>query len=206
MGKQKTDYFELLTKQSDYCVRAAAYLAELLEAYSPTDLAKKRQGMHEIEHTADLQRHEILEKLAREFITPIDQEDLLGLAHIIDDVTDALDDVVIKLYMYQVSALPPAVLELMQVVKRCVAALRQAVGELHAFKKSDRLHGYLVEVNHIEEEADAIYIEATAQLFRTEQDARKLFGILAVLDQLENCCDLCEHATDVIEQTIMKNA
>lgn len=30
-------------------------------------------------------------------------------------------------------------------------------------------------------------------------------GSKAVYDSLENCCDLCEHAADVIEQIIMKN-
>lgn len=37
-----------------------------------------------------------------------------------------------------------------------------------------------------------------------EADAKTLIGHKEIYDSLEECCDLCEHAADVIEQ-IIKN-
>lgn len=55
--------------------------------------------MHDIEHRADEIHHDILKKLSTEFITPIEQEDILCLVQIIDDITDALDEVILDVYI-----------------------------------------------------------------------------------------------------------
>ena len=81
----------------------------------------------------------------------------------------------------------------------------QRLNELKSFKKPEKLRSLLVQVNTIEGEADAAYSEAIYKLFGEETDARKLIGGKAVYDCLENCCDLCEHAADVIDQIIIKN-
>jgi len=161
--------------------------------------------MHEIEHAADELHHDILTKLSSEFITPIDQDDILRLVQIIDDVTDALDEVVLEYYMFHIDVTPSYVPELSKIVDRCVKALHEAAKELKNFKKPATLRKLLVEVNSIESEADAIYIQAIHHLFGGEFTPQALIAHKEVYDSLENCCDLCEHAADVIEQIIIKN-
>ena len=161
--------------------------------------------MHEIEREADALHHDILTKLSVEFITPIDQEDIVRLVQIVDDVTDALDEVVLEFYMYSVDEMPAEAPALSKIVNRCVNALHEAVKELKNFKKPDTLRNLLVKVNTIEGDADAAYVEAIHNLFKSTSDARKLISDKAIYESLENCCDLCEHASDVIEQIIIKN-
>lgn len=60
-------------------------------------------------------------------------------------------------------------------------------------------------MNDIEGEADEVYVDASYRLFAVPADCRVLMGSKAVYESLENCCDLCEHAADVIEQVIIKN-
>ena len=205
MAKIKNDYFKLTEQQIEYCVQASDLLEEILCNYSATDLDSKRKEMHEIEREADEVHHDILTRLSAEFITPIDQEDILHLVQIIDDVTDALDEVVLDFYMYHVEQVPADAPELSKIVNRCVKALREAVKELKNFKKPDALRSLLVDVNTIESEADTVYVEAIHKLFCTEIESKTLIGSKAIYESLENCCDLCEHASDVIEQIIIKN-
>ena len=205
MAKKNNNYFELLAMQVRCCVKASELLVNILDGYSSEKLNNQRELMHEIEHNADDLHHEILMKLSREFITPIDQEDILRLVQIIDDVTDALDEVVIDMYMYNVVKLPDDTLQLAKTVNRCVQALEDSIGELKNFKKPDRLRNLLIEVNSIESEADAIYVEAVHRLFTSDIGVREIIGGRAIYESLENCCDLCEHAADVIEQTVIKN-
>lgn len=87
MAKHKNDYFKLAEQQVEYCVKAAELLEEILCKYSAEELSVKRGKMHDIEHEADEIHHDILTRLSAEFITPIDQEDILSLIQIIDDVT-----------------------------------------------------------------------------------------------------------------------
>lgn len=205
MAKKSNDYFELIKKQTSYCVEASNLLEEILCKFSPDSVNAYRQKMHEIEHTADSIHHDILKRLSTEFITPIDQEDILGLVQIIDDITDALDEVILDVYMYHIDVIPEKTGELSQVVNKCVKALYEAASELRSFKKPEHLQTLLVKVNDIEIEADNIYVEAMHKLFGSDTDGKTLLGAKAVYEGLENCCDLCEHAADVIAQVIIKN-
>lgn len=205
MAKKTNDYFELIKKQAAYCVEASNLLEEILCKFHAESINAYKRQMHEIEHAADDVHHDILKKLSTEFITPIDQEDILHLVQIIDDITDALDEVIQDVYMYHIDVIPERTAELSRVVNRCVKALHEAAGELKNFKKPESLRKLLVKVNDIEIEADGIYIEAMHQLFGMEMDAKALIGAKAVYEGLEDCCDLCEHAADVIEQVIIRN-
>ena len=205
MAKMKNDYFKLVEQQVECCVQASDLLANILNNYSPEKLNAQRTEMHHIEHQADEIHHDILTRLSAEFITPIDQEDIVHLVQIIDDVTDALDEVVLDFYMFHIDKAPTDAPAFAGLVNRCVKALLEAVKELKNFKKPDTLRKLLVKVNSIEGEADNAFVEAIHNLFGTETESKVLIGSKAIYESLENCCDLCEHASDVIEQIIIKN-
>lgn len=203
--KNKNDYFKLMEQQVEYCVQASELLEQILCNFSTQDLSSQREKIHEIEHKADEIHHDILRRLSAEFITPIDQEDILRLVQIIDDVTDALDEVVLEFYMFHIEKMPMNAPELSKIVNRCVKALYEAVKELKNFKKPEALRTLLVEVNTIESEADSMYVETIHTLFGNEVDSKVLISSKSIYESLENCCDLCERAADVIEQIIIKN-
>ncbi len=203
--KNKNDYFEMIKNQVNYSVEASELLEKMLCNFTASKIPTIREEIHEIEHRADELHHEILTKLSAEFITPIDQEDILRLVQIIDDVTDALDDVVLAFYMYNVKILPDGADNFSKLVHRCAKALFDAATELKNFKKPEKLRSLLVDVNTIEGDADTAYTEAIHHLFENNADAKTLIGAKAIYEGLENCCDLCEHAADVIEQIIIKN-
>lgn len=205
MAKDKNDYFELIKNQMNYSVEASELLEKMMCNFTASAIPVIREEMHEIEHRADELHHEILTKLSVEFITPIDQEDILRLVQIIDDVTDAIDEAVLAFYMYNIVVLPDGAQEFSKLVNRCVKALFDAASELKNFKKPDRLRSLLVDVNTIEGEADNAYTETIHHLFENNADAKTLIGAKAVYEEMENCCDLCEHAADIIEQIIIKN-
>ena len=205
MKKKNNDYFALIQNQTECCVEAANLLEEILGKFDKGYIENYRSQMHEIENRADEIHHDILRKLSIEFITPIDQEDILHLVQIIDDITDALDEVILDIYMYHIKEISPKTKEIAGVVNRCVRALNEAAAELKNFKKRDSLHDLLVKVNDIEIEADRIYVDAIYELFGSDADDKTLIGQKKVYEGLENCCDLCEHASDVIEQVMIKN-
>lgn len=205
MAKKNNNYFKRIEEQTGYCVAASNLLEEILCKFRAESINAYRDQMHALEHEADKIYHDILTKLSTEFITPIDQEDILRLVQIIDDITDALDQVILEFYMYHIDVIPEQAPELSKMVNRCVCALNEAAGELKNFKKPERLRKLLVRVNDIESEADDVYIEAVHKLFASSADGRVLLGNRAVYESLENCCDLCEHAADIIEQVVIKN-
>lgn len=205
MARKRNDYFKMIEEQLSYSVRASELLGEVFANVTQENIQAYKEQMHELEHLGDDIHHSILSRLSAEFITPIDQEDILHLVQLIDDITDALDEVVLELYMFDVHRVPDAAPMLCGKMDACVKALYAAGAELKNFKKPVLLRQHLIDVNTHEGEADEIYTEAIHKLFATESDFRVLLGHRAIYDSLEACCDLCEHAADIIEQIIIKN-
>lgn len=205
MAKKTNEYFLLIEQQAAICVEAAALLENILTEYSAAGMAVRRVEMHAVERRADGICHDIRNRLSAAFITPIDQEDILHLAQLLDDVTDALDEVALECYMFRLAELPAGAPAFAGLTRRCVGKLCEAAIELRNFRSSGRLHALLAEVNTLEEQADDAYATAIHDLFAEDAAPRTLIAGKAIFDCMEACCDLCGHAADVMDQIIIKN-
>ncbi|MDL2253286.1 DUF47 family protein [Ruminococcaceae bacterium OttesenSCG-928-I18] len=199
-------YFDTFNILVEKACTAAEELQDTLAHFSRENFKAEMKILHDIEHEADMVKHEMIKKLAREFVTPIDREDILQLANEIDDLVDTIEDVLIRMYMYNIRETRPEALQFTDVIVRCCQALRDATAELPNFHKSKTLHQAIVDVNTMEEEGDAIYIEGMHRLFREGGDAVNVVAWSEVFDRLEDCCDTCEHVANAMESIAMKNA
>lgn len=205
MAKKTNEYFLLIEQQAAICVEAAALLENILTEYSAAGMAVRRVEMHAVERRADGICHDIRNRLSAAFITPIDQEDILHLAQLLDDVTNALDEVALECYMFRLAELPAGAPAFAGLTRRCVGKLCEAAIELRNFRSSGRLRALLAEVNTLEEQADDAYATAIHDLFAEDAAPRTLIAGKAIFDCMEACCDLCGHAADVMDQIIIKN-
>lgn len=205
MAKKTNEYFLLIEQQAAICVEAAALLENILTEYSAAGMAVRRVEMHAVERRADGICHDIRNRLSAAFITPIDQEDILHLAQLLDDVTDALDEVALECYMFRLAELPAGAPAFAGLTRRCVGKLCEAAIELRNFRSSGRLRALLAEINTLEEQADDAYATAIHDLFAEDAAPRTLIAGKAIFDCMEACCDLCGHAADVMDQIIIKN-
>lgn len=205
MAKKQNDYFQLLSEQVAYCSTAAQELHKVLTDFNPETLPETMAYLHNIENEADKKKHDIMDKLVHEFITPIEREDIMALASEIDDVTDSVEDVLLKIYMFNVRKIRPEALDFLKVIVECCDALQQIMKEFRNFKKSSKLKEDIIEVNRLEEEGDKLYTESIHTLFTTCKDPMEAIAWTEVFRRLESCCDNCEDIADIVETVIMKN-
>ena len=206
--KQSRDqyYFETMARCAGFGAKAAAYLQESLSGFDTATLGARIEAMHAIEHDADMLKHNMTEHLSREFMTPIELEDLVALSQELDNVVDCIDDVMQRIYIHNITAMREDVHALTALLIRCVEALCGAVDELANFRKSETIRPAIVEVNSLESEADGLYLKAMRRLYTTETDPITVLSWTHLYESLECCFDACEHASDVIESVIMKNS
>jgi uncharacterized protein Yka (UPF0111/DUF47 family) len=205
-NKKETDYFEYFRKSAEYASRAANYLDEILKSFNKASVPQQVEKMHEIEHAADANRHDMITALAKEFIPPIEREDIVSLAQELDNVVDTIDEFVQSLYMYDVSEIRPEALAFSELVIRCCDALLEAATEFRGFRKSKTLKDMLIRVNSIESEGDVLFTNSVHTLFVENVDPKTLFVWMKLFEALEDCFDACEDAVDIIESVIMKNS
>lgn len=206
MAKKGTDYFEMFTQGVSYACEAADLLRRCFEHYEPEQLRSRIDEMHRIEHTADGVKHDMMQRLMKEFLPPIEREDIMELANTIDDVTDSIEDVLLRMYMFNITALRDDVQEYTDIILKCCGALKEMTMELRDFRKSATLRERAIVINHLEEEGDRFYTEAMRRLYTEERDAVAVMAWTTLYDRLERCCDRCEDVADVVERVIMKNS
>lgn len=205
-NNKDNNYFEIFVKMVDFSCEAARNLHEVLTNFDTATLPEKMQHMHHIEHTADLEKHDLMSKLVKEFITPIEREDIMALAQQIDNVTDAIEDVLMRIYMYNIPAILPEALEFSETIVKCCDELKEMMKEFTHFRKSETIHTHLVQVNYLEEVGDKLYTEAVHALYSSSHNAIEIIGWTETFERLEKCCDACEDVADVVESVIMKNS
>jgi len=206
MAKRKSfDYFDYFCTSADYICKAAECLQDALHSYDREHFESRMNAMHEIENMADEAKHEMTAHLSREFIPPIDQEDIVALSDELDNVVDSLDDIMRRIYMYDVHEIRPEALEISELIVRCCQELKEVVAEFRNFKSSKIIIPKIVMVNTLETDGDALHARALRTIFTSNISDRALFIWASLFDELEECLDACEHASDVIEHVIMKN-
>ena len=205
-GRKDDKYFDFFIEMVNYSCDAAEYLREIINNYDPDSIKDHLKKMHEIEHAGDLVKHETTKNLAKEFITPIEREDIMQMADAIDTVTDKIEDVALRLYMFNIREIREDAIKNAEVIVQCTEALRDALKEFHNFRKSKTIHEKIVEINRLEEEADLLYIAAVRHLFKSVDDGITAASWNHVFHYMEDVCDACEDASDVIESVIMKNS
>lgn len=205
MAKKINPYFDYFISMANYSCEAAEYLKVSLQEFTPESLSGRRATMHKIEHAADEVKHTLIRRLAKEFMTPIDREDIIQMSSELDNVTDKIEDVLIRMYMYNIRQMRPEAVAFADVIVRCCQSLKKAMNEFNNFHKSTTLKQAIIDVNTMEEEGDAIYIDAMRKLYEGGSDPITIHAWSELFDCLEDCCDACEHVADIMEIIVLKN-
>ena len=187
-------------------IKAAYFLENTVKNYDPDKIEEQNKAMHELEHAADLKKHEMMKCLISEFIAPIEREDIATLSYMLDDVLDSIEEVYQMFYMYNVKEMRPEASDFVDLIVRSTQAMKACFDEFEQFHKSDVIRGRIVEVNVVEELADTLYTRAVRELYVKEKDPIKITAWTVIFDRLERACDRCEHVADTIESIIMKNS
>lgn len=207
MAKNENNYYyDTFSKCISYACEAAELLQNCVDNYKVANLSLELDKMHRIEHTADGVKHEMMERLMKEFLPPIEREDIVELAHTIDDVIDSVEDVLQGMYMYNIKAFRSEVKEFSSIILRSCASMQKMGDELYNFRKSAVLKEKIVEINALEEEADRLYKEAIHRLYTEEKDPVYILSWTTMYKCMEKCCDRCEDVADMVEQIVMKNS
>ena len=163
----------------------------------------KADEIKEVEHKCDHLTHEIIQRLHRTFVTPLDREDIHSLARSLDDVMDAIDASAAVVRLYQIERVRTDARELARLVK---VSAEQVVIAMKALERRTGISTPAVEINRLENEADRLHQAAVRRLFEEERDPITIIKWKEILDFLEAATDRCEDVANVLEGVVVKHA
>ncbi len=198
-------FFQAFVEHASKSVEAAGLLLDMLE--HPERKERLALEIGEKESAGDHVTHDTVKRLHETWITPLDRFDIHGLISKLDDVLDLVEAVAERLVLFEIQKVRPAALELARVLlKACEDVQRAMLLFPKLAAKGKELLDLCVEINRLENEADAIYRRAIAELFRNGNDPIDVMKWRDIFDTLEEATDRCEDVANIVEGVVLEYA
>ena len=197
---QEREYFRLFSDFAANLDEAAQMLKQLLEEY--TDVKGKARRILEFEHVGDKIVHDIIQRLNRTFVTPLEREDIYDLATTLDEILDNIEEIADMLLLYKIERPVDRAREQAEVLAQATIELRAAIDGL---EKRKGLSEHWIEVHRLENDGDRLYRDAVAELFDNDMKCTDIIKWKDIYATLELAIDECEHVANIIESIVLKN-
>ena len=198
-------FFVMLKEHSSNMVDASKELKKFIDSYGELREEDKKDFVKKIkaiETKGDEIAHKIMGLLDKSFITPIDKEDIHGLAMLIDDVVDIIYETSVKISIFELKDVDEFIIKLTQVGVDIVGKTDELFANIGKLK---HMNGLYVDVHSLENKADEILYEALSHLFKT-RDPVNIIKYKEVYEFLEAISDKCEDIANVVESVVVKHA
>ena len=194
-------FFDLFIEAGKNTVQTAKLLDQMMGTWPDSgDLAEQ---VIAAEHEGDRITHEIVQRLNTTFVTPIDREDIYGLATQIDDIVDYTEEAADFLGLYKIEAPMEQAQSLTKVLVASCEQLAAGLEHLPEFKDLDK---YWIEIHRLENEGDRISRDAVASLFSNGIDPMVVIRWKDMFAVLEEAIDSTETAAQILEGIVIKNS
>ena len=204
--KENYDYFKEFITATDYIVKSADTLKDIMENFNFEKLNTDIHEVHRMENDADEIVHKMRSYLIKDFLPPIDREDIALIINKLDNIEDGIDEALINIKILDIEVVKPEVLELIDLLVMCCRAVKDVFINLNNFKNVELINEKVVEINRLEDLGDRAYEKAMTSLYKNEQNPIELIKWTNIYNCLEETIDSCEIIGDCIEDVIMKNS
>jgi uncharacterized protein len=194
-------FFDLFIEAGQNTLEAARLLDQTMAVWP--DAGELPKQIVDAEHKGDQITHNIVKRLNSTFVTPIDREDIYGLATQMDDIVDYTEEAADFLGLYKIEAPMAQAQELTRVLVSSCEQLAMGLEHLPNFKDLDK---YWIEIHRLENEGDRISRDAVASLFSNGIDPMVVIRWKDMFAVLENAIDATETAAQIIEGIVIKNS
>jgi len=194
-------FFDLFNEAGQNTMRAATMLDEMMQSW-PDDNGLTREILI-TEQEGDRITHDIIKRLNSTFVTPIDREDIYGLATKLDDVVDYIEEAADFLGLYKIEAPMSQAQELTKILVSCCEQLAAGLENLPTFKDLDK---YWIEIHRLENDGDRVSRDAVASLFSNGIDPMVVIRWKDMFAVLERAIDATETAAHILEGIVIKNS
>ena len=195
-------FYDFFAAAADNIIEGARLL-ELLVAAPMAERPALADQLRQVEHQGDEIVHETLRRLNTTFVTPFDRADIYSLTSALDDCIDQIEEGAALIVLYKVDQLPDGVRRQAELLTAQAELTATAMRQLRSL--SD-LAPYWVEINRLENDADAVHRAMIGELFETSTDPIGLLKIKEIIENLEQAADAFEQVSHHVETIAVKES
>lgn len=204
--KESINYFDMFISMVDNIVNTTKELEKLVNNYKLDMLEDYTQRVHTYENNCDVIVHKIMNNLIKEFLPPIDREDISEIAYLLDDVEDNLDELIIEFKILDIKKLKPYVFDFTKIIVECSNVYKEMFDNFRKLSNPEVINKDSISINKLESDGDKVYQNAISDLYKNNKDAIEILKWSSIYNCFENVIDSFEQVADIVEDAIMKNS
>ena len=201
---RETSFFDFFEQHATLTIEGTKEFLSLVT--TGANIAAKCRRISDIEHETDMITHRCVEALHKTFITPIDRDSIHRLITRMDDIMDFVEAASERIELYELTVMTADVRDLADVLHRSALQVELAIRGLRGLKDPQSTIKLCIDINRLENEADAILRRSVARLFKEERDPIMVIKWKEIYENLENATDRCEDVANTIEGVILEHA
>ena len=163
-NKEKYNYFNEFITLTDYIVESANTLKDIMNSFNVEKLNTDIHDVHRLENEADKIVHKMMSYLIKDFLPPIDREDISLIINKLDDIEDGIDEALINVKILDIKEIKKEVIELIDILVLCCMSVKEMFVDFKNIKNIDSINKKVIQVNKLEELGDSTYEKLMSEL------------------------------------------
>ena len=201
----KFNYYDEFIKNVSIALEMSEILKEFINNFENNSAKEIEKKVHKLENDADDNMHYLLDFLVKDFLPPIEREDIILIANNIDDVIDYIDKVVIYINILSIEKLRENIFDFIGLINRLSLLQKEMMEKLKSTKKYEEVNEIVIKINNLEDEGDKLYEKAIKQLFK-ENNLLEIIKWEKIYTYLERCFDAFEGVANIVGEVVLKNS
>ena len=201
---RETSFFDFFEQHAGLTIEGVKEFLSMVT--TAANIPAKCRRISDIEHETDTITHRCVEALHKTFITPIDRDSIHRLITKMDDVMDYVEAAAERIELYELTTMTSDVRDLADVLYRSALQVEQAVRGLRTLSDPHATLKLCIDINRLENEADAILRRSVARLFKEDNNVIHIIKWKEIYENLEAASDRCEDVANIIEGVILEHA
>lgn len=198
----------LFCEQAQRILEAAQELRQMI--ISDSGAEQHVAAIKAIEVAADAVAKRVFVAANRAFNAPIDREDILALANLLDDAVDLIEDTAKGIQRYEVRMFPPEMWQMADAIVESAEMLRNVMPFLDSVARDHRaIFALCDEIGHLEGRADESFDHALTELRKQlRAGAIDTIGYVdrkELYELVENVVDKCDDIANAVQTITAKH-
>jgi len=190
------EFLDLLAQQAAKAVESLKVLKEYVE--TGDDQLSTRMTTLEVE--GDALRRQLIQKLNKTFVTPIDREDLFSLSRSLDNILDYAEDALLEMILFEIEV-NEYLREMVNLLVEAAQGLAEAVGRILSAPSS--ANNGTIKIKKLENEVSNLYRYALYHQFKKD-DPRDSVKYIEIFRYLKGCSEIIDQAADIVADIVVK--
>ncbi|HET9529323.1 MAG TPA: DUF47 family protein [Blastocatellia bacterium] len=194
-------YFGAFKDMAELINEAARTLVNLFDDIENAE--RHAEALRQIERQCDEMAHDVLKRVNKSFVTPIDREDIFALANALDTIADDIEMTAACTVMYGLTQSPAAMKEMAGLLAETTSATSASVAMLSS---TEAMIESLAEIRTLAAKGNAVYRKAIRDLFAENGDALEVIKQKEVYERIEAAIEGCDIASNILEGIALKDS